>query len=76
MLRILRLQVASIPGHEKEAQMLLDRGSDVNTQSEEVGSALQAASFERHEKVVQILLDRVPTPMLKVENAAMNSRLH
>ena len=56
--------------------MLLDRGSDVNTQSEEVGSALQAASFERHEKVVQILLDRVPTPMLKVENAAMNSRLH
>lgn len=76
MLRILRLQVDSIQGHEKEVQMLLDRGSDVNTQSEEVDSVLQAASFEGHEKVVQILLDRVPMPMLKVENTAMNSRLH
>lgn len=39
-------------------QVLLDRGANINAQSELLGNALQAASLDGHEKVVQMLLDR------------------
>ncbi|OGE48611.1 hypothetical protein PENARI_c027G02139 [Penicillium arizonense] len=52
------LQAASINGHEKVVQILLDQGADVNVQAGDYGSALQAASSGGHEKVVQMLLDR------------------
>ena len=39
------LQAASVSGHEKVVQMLLDQGADVNAQGGEYGNALQAASF-------------------------------
>lgn len=42
---------------EKMAQLLLDRGADVNAQGGYYGKALQAASRAGHERVVQLLLD-------------------
>lgn len=52
------LQAASIRGHEKVVQMLLDRGADINAQGGTYSNALQAASYRGHKKVVQMLLDR------------------
>ncbi|OQE18125.1 hypothetical protein PENFLA_c022G00387 [Penicillium flavigenum] len=52
------LRAASLEGHEKVVEMLLNRGADVNAQGGEFGNPLQAASCQGHDKVVQILLDR------------------
>ncbi|KAF7510248.1 hypothetical protein GJ744_006944 [Endocarpon pusillum] len=52
------LMWASLRGHEKVVQMLLDR-AEVNAQGGRyINSALYAASKRGHEKVVQMLLDR------------------
>jgi ankyrin repeat protein len=51
------LQAASVGGHEKVIQMLLNVGAEVNAQGGHFGNALQAASEGGHEKVVQMLLD-------------------
>jgi hypothetical protein len=39
------LQAASLRGHEKEVEMLIERGADVNAQRGSHGNLLQAASF-------------------------------
>ncbi|THW54470.1 hypothetical protein D6D19_10716, partial [Aureobasidium pullulans] len=46
------LQAASVKGHDKTVQILLDRGADVNAQGGEYGSALQAASVKGHDKIL------------------------
>ncbi|KAJ5372564.1 NACHT nucleoside triphosphatase [Penicillium concentricum] len=51
------LQAASLSGHEKVVQILLDHGADVNAQGGQHGNALVAASYNGYEKVVHILLD-------------------
>ena len=54
------LQVASLGGHDKIVQMLINAGADVNAQvyvDQYYDNALQAASGGGHKKVVQILLD-------------------
>ncbi|KAJ6031800.1 NACHT nucleoside triphosphatase [Penicillium herquei] len=51
------LHAASVSGHERVVQILLDRGADINIQYKNRGNALHAASFNGHEKVVQTLLD-------------------
>ena len=38
--------------------MLLEKGADVNAQSEAYGNALNAACFLGHNQVVQMLLDK------------------
>jgi ankyrin repeat protein len=46
--------------YEKVAQMLLEKGADVNTQAEGYATnALQGASYRGHNKVIQVLLRRV-----------------
>ena len=52
------LHAASLGGHEKIVQILLDKGADVNAQGGEYGNALQAASYEGRNQVVQMLLDK------------------
>ncbi|KAJ1328910.1 ankyrin repeat domain-containing protein 50 [Microdochium nivale] len=52
------LYYASFVGLLYAAQLLLDKGADINTQGGFHGSALQAASSGGHEKVVQLLLDK------------------
>jgi ankyrin repeat protein len=49
---------ASILGHDKIVQMLLDTGADANGQSGWCGSALQAASAGGYDMIVQTLLDK------------------
>ncbi|ERF75648.1 hypothetical protein EPUS_08801 [Endocarpon pusillum Z07020] len=51
------LMWASLRGHEKVVQMLLDWGADVNVQGGRYGNPLRVASSGGHEKVVQMLLD-------------------
>ena len=51
------LVAASVEGHEKVVQILVDAGADVNAQGGRYGNALQAASAQGHEKLVQILID-------------------
>ena len=51
------LQAASLRGHEKVVQMLMDAGAEVNAQGGECSNVLQAASLRGHEKVVQMLMD-------------------
>jgi hypothetical protein len=51
------LQAASVEGHEKVVQMLLNAGADINAQGGHYGNTLQAASYEDHDKVVQMLLN-------------------
>ena len=46
-----KLHAASLGGHEKIVQMLLDKGADVNAQGEFLGNALQVASSEGHNQV-------------------------
>ena len=50
------LQAASLLGHEKIVDVLLNNGADVNAQGGYFGNALQVASFEGHEKIVKLLL--------------------
>ena len=52
------LHAASLGGHEKIVQMLLDKGVDVNAQGGRYGHALQAASVRGHDQVVRMLLDK------------------
>ena len=49
---------ASEAGNDKEVQMLLEKGADVNTSDELHGSALQAASYRGHVNVVRMLLEK------------------
>ena len=51
------LQAASLGGHEKIVQMLLNKRADVNAQGGEHGNALQAASSRGYQKVVTMLLE-------------------
>lgn len=50
------LCLASQRGHERVAQMLLDRGTDVNAEAEYYGNALQAASYRGQEHMVVFLI--------------------
>ena len=52
------LDAASLGGHEKIVQLLLDKGAEVNAQGGFYGNALQAASVKGDEQVVKILLDK------------------
>jgi ankyrin repeat protein len=45
-------------GHCAMAELLLDKGADVNAWSGLYGNPLQAASFRGHEAVVRLLLDK------------------
>ena len=49
---------AAQQGHQAAAQLLLERGADVNAESGYYGNALQAASSGGHEKVVELLLEK------------------
>ncbi|KAJ5297125.1 uncharacterized protein N7443_008018 [Penicillium atrosanguineum] len=49
---------ASVNGHEKVVQLLLEKGAEVNAQDREDRNALQAASFEGHDEIVQLLLEK------------------
>lgn len=52
------LQAASVRGHERTVQLLLEIGADVNAQdNSRFGTALQAASARGHETTVQLLLE-------------------
>ena len=52
------MQAASIQGHNKIVQILLERGADVNAQGGEYGNALQAALVKGHDQaVVKMLLE-------------------
>jgi ankyrin repeat protein len=50
------LQAACVDGHEQVAQLLLDRGAEVNARSGHYGNALQAACANGHQKLAQTLL--------------------
>lgn len=52
------LVAASLGGHDKVVQLLLDKGAEVNAQGGSYGNALQAASEGGHDKVVRLLLDK------------------
>lgn len=49
---------ASLNGHDKITQRLLERGADVNAQGRHYGNALQAACFGGYDKIAQMLLER------------------
>ena len=49
---------ASLNGHDKSVELLLERGADVNAQGGEYGNALQAACAGGHESITRILLER------------------
>ena len=53
------LYIAAEHGHHKMVKLLLDKGADVNAQSEQYSiNALMAASLEGHEQMVKLLLDK------------------
>ncbi|ORY68357.1 uncharacterized protein BCR38DRAFT_471936 [Pseudomassariella vexata] len=52
------LQAASVKGHEKIVQLLLEKGADIHVQAEHFGTVLQAASYGGDEKIVQLLLEK------------------
>lgn len=49
---------ASLNGHDRIVELLLERGADANAQGGRYGNALQAACYEGHDKIAQILLER------------------
>jgi hypothetical protein len=49
---------ASLNGHGKVVQLLLEKGAEINAQGGEYGNALQAASSRGHDKIVQLLLEK------------------
>ncbi|KAL8899297.1 MAG: hypothetical protein Q9207_006267 [Kuettlingeria erythrocarpa] len=51
------LDAASLGGHEKIVQMLLDQGADINAQGGHYSNALQAALAGGYKKIVQMLLN-------------------
>lgn len=51
------LQAASLNGHQKAVQLLLEHGANANAQGGLYGNALQAASLNGHKIVAQLLLD-------------------
>jgi ankyrin repeat protein len=50
------LQGASLGGHEKIVEVLIEHGADVNARGKSHGTALQAACYKGHEKVVELLV--------------------
>ena len=50
--------MASLIGHDKVVQILLDKGADVNAQSGPYSDTLQAALTGGCDEVVQILLEK------------------
>ncbi|KAJ5614689.1 hypothetical protein N7528_008343 [Penicillium herquei] len=52
------LHAASLEGHTKLVEVLLDKGAKVNIEGGFYGTALQAASFGGYTKLVEALLDR------------------
>jgi ankyrin repeat protein len=51
------LQWASLRGHFRSIQQLLEKGAEVNAQGGFYGNALQAASLRGHVEIVQRLLE-------------------
>lgn len=49
---------AAEQGYQATAQLLFERGAEVDAPGGRYGNALQAASFEGHVKVVQLLLEK------------------
>ena len=49
---------ASLNGHDRIVQLLLERGADANAQGGEYGNALQAACTGGHDKIAKMLLER------------------
>ncbi|CAI7613127.1 unnamed protein product [Penicillium viridicatum] len=49
---------ASLNGHDRIVELLLERGADVNVRGGDYGNALQAACFGGHDKIAQKLLER------------------
>ena len=52
------LMYAAKHGHCAMAELLLDKGAEINAQGGDFGDALQAASYGGHEAVVRLLLDK------------------
>ncbi|KAI1379582.1 ankyrin repeat-containing domain protein [Hypoxylon crocopeplum] len=52
------LQAASVGGHNKTVQLLLEKGAEINAQGGRYDNALQAASIRGHEETVRILLEK------------------
>ena len=52
------LSFAAGAGHDQVVQLLLDKGVDVNAQSDTDKSALQEACINGYDQIVQMLLDR------------------
>ncbi|KAJ6047297.1 uncharacterized protein N7446_007574 [Penicillium canescens] len=51
------LMWASLNGHDKIGQMLLEHGANINAQGGEYGTALQAACAGGYDKIIQMLLE-------------------
>jgi hypothetical protein len=49
---------ASLNGHDRTVELLLEQGADANAQGGFFGNALQAACDGGHDKIAQMLLDR------------------
>ena len=52
------MKKAIFSGRERDVELLLERGVDVNARVEDFGSALQMASRFKHEGIVKLLLER------------------
>ncbi|KAL5377140.1 hypothetical protein DPSP01_009953 [Paraphaeosphaeria sporulosa] len=52
------LYLAAENGHRLTAELLIEKGAEVNTQGGQYGNALQAASSRGYEAIVKLLLDK------------------